>query len=94
MSGPYCPTCDLQILHKDKLEQLLVLTFERRQPDMIGNEYLVMGTVDRSVWLRTLKEQVDPKTTLAQLHVFKGVVTFERPRWGWVPAESYKEGKA
>src|SRR5579863_363777 len=71
MSGPYCPSCDLMILHKDKLENLLVIAFEQHRPDMIGNEYLVMGTVERTFWLRTLKEPVEPKTTLANLHVFK-----------------------
>jgi hypothetical protein len=75
------------ILHKDKLENLLVIAFEQRRPDMIGNEYLVIGTVERSFWLRTLKEPVEPKTTLANLHVFKKVVTFERPRWEWVPPD-------
>lgn len=50
MSGPYCAICDLMILHKDKLETLLILAFEQHNPDLIGNDYLVIGTTDAVIW--------------------------------------------
>src|SRR5262249_37830810 len=81
MSGPYCPACDLMILHQDKLEALMVAAFEQRRPEILGNEYLVMGTMERQAWLQWGKEPLDPKATIANLHVFKKVVSFERPRW-------------
>ena len=55
------------------------------------NEYLVMGTVERSFWLRTLKEPVEPKTTFANLHVFKKVVSFELQRPHWALPNSDRE---
>jgi hypothetical protein len=50
-----------------------------------------MGTMERQAWLQSLKEPLDPKSTLAYLHVFKKVVSFERPRWEWMPNDPGKK---
>jgi hypothetical protein len=47
MTGKYCPKCDLLILHQDKVEELLAAAMLGHNPDVIGNDYLVIGTVDR-----------------------------------------------
>src|SRR5215469_11145943 len=52
----YCPTCELLIAHQDEVEAQLVAIFAERQPEMIGNEYLVIGTLERSDWKRGTKE--------------------------------------
>lgn len=47
----YCPACDLLIAHKDQLDAFLAAMFtQQHQPDMIGNDYFVFGTVDRADW--------------------------------------------
>jgi len=49
MTGPYCPKCDLLILHQDKVERMLMAACELNgHPELIGNEYLVVGIVERS----------------------------------------------
>ena len=50
MTGKYCPACDLLILHQDKVEELLTVSLARSNPDVIGNEYLVVGTIERKGW--------------------------------------------
>jgi hypothetical protein len=85
MTGRYCPKCDLLILHKDKLETLIAFSLQQSAPALIGNEYLVMGTVDRKGWRETEKQGGDIKTALAHLVVFKEVVEIKPAHYGWVP---------
>src|ERR1700730_4330882 len=42
----YCPRCDLLIAHQDELEEQLLALFEEHNPKVIGNDYLVIGTLD------------------------------------------------
>ena len=50
----YCPRCDLLIAHQDEVEGILAALFSERQPEVIGNDYLVIGTVDRPEWKQRL----------------------------------------
>ncbi len=52
----FCTRCELIIAHQDELEHELVLALETREPGVIGNEYAVLGTVDRNLWRKALKE--------------------------------------
>ncbi len=45
----YCSLCELIVVHQDELEDELVHTFERVAPDVIGNQYLVLGTVEKKL---------------------------------------------
>ena len=82
----YCPSCDLQNLHQDELEQLLAaMCMQRGTPHLIGNDYLVIGTVDRADWK---KGQQTPITSLegmrSIIHDFKKVLEFELQSYGWI----------
>ena len=46
----FCVRCDLVVVHGDGLEHELAVALEDRAPAAIGNEYGVLGTVDRKVW--------------------------------------------
>jgi hypothetical protein len=78
----YCPYCDLLIAHKDDLEDLLTQIFTIHNPKIVGNDYLVIGTLDKPDWKRIEQEQLPGKETLEVLHDFKEVVTF-KPMGGW-----------
>jgi hypothetical protein len=80
----YCPYCDLLIAHQDELEGLLTAMFEERTPEMVGNDYLVVGTVDRPVWKRGTEGDLLPRALLDNLHDFKNVWVF-KPAPRWVP---------
>jgi hypothetical protein len=41
--------------HQDELESQLAYSFSKIQPEFIGNEYLVIGTVDKKVWKKGLE---------------------------------------
>src|SRR5947209_7775364 len=40
-----CPACDILIAHQDELEREIAYLFQQRQPEIVGNPYLVLGTV-------------------------------------------------
>jgi hypothetical protein len=42
----YCPTDDLLIAHQNEIEGLLARLFAHRSPNVIGNDYLVLGTME------------------------------------------------
>jgi hypothetical protein len=79
----YCPRCDLLIAHQDELEAWLAAFFGQHQPEVVGNDYLVVGTADRADWLRGTRTPLSIREALQSLHDFAEVVRFEpAPRWG------------
>lgn len=53
----YCRDCDLLIAHKHEIEHYLTALFIRLAPESIGNDYLAIGTVEKSAWKEGLKQQ-------------------------------------
>jgi len=83
----YCARCEFIITHQNELESELVRLFEQRDPSVIGNRYLVLGTVEVKEWREGLAR---PKTIVDMLpHVadFKGYRTLEYQPGGWYPAD-------
>ncbi|MCJ7701459.1 MAG: hypothetical protein MUO62_07750 [Anaerolineales bacterium] len=79
----YCPPCDLLIAHQDELEHSLVLTFREGTPEVIGNDYLVLGTVDKATWRKQQKEPIPMARMLAYVHRFKDNLTLSHTPAGW-----------
>jgi hypothetical protein len=75
----YCTHCDLLIAHQDELEAWLAAFFTENRPEIVGNDYLVLGTEDRPDWLRGVRTPVLPKEALEHLHAFREVVRFTAP---------------
>lgn len=53
-------------------------------PEVVGNEYLVLGKFDRSDWRRGRPTPYTIQTVLDNLHDFREVLRFEI-RQGWLP---------
>ena len=83
----YCPNCDLLIVHQDELEAQLAALFEERDPSLVGNDYLVLGTVERQAWRQGMKQPKGIEEMLEHLHEFKEVRTVEYQPAGWYPAD-------
>ena len=79
----YCDVCDLLIVHQDELEIQLAHLFATRAPELVGNDYLVIGTLDRPVWHRSRANPLTIQEMLDDLHDFKEVLRFELRR-GWL----------
>src|SRR5215210_8094950 len=54
----YCPPCDFIIAHQHELEALLIAGFYRHAPDVIGNDYYVLGSVERKTWQQGMRGPV------------------------------------
>lgn len=83
----YCPDCDLLIVHQDELEPLLVLSLQKQFSEVIGNDYLVLGTLDKSTWRRRDKELIDMERLPEKLHDFKEYLSLDYTPAGWYPAD-------
>jgi len=84
----YCVECDLIIAKKSELESLMVACFEQSKPEIIGNNYLVMGVAERMDWLEGKKGKMPQGETIERMLVFKDVLNFEPVHAGW-----YREGE-
>ena len=52
----YCQDCDLLIAHKHEIEHLLTDLFRQFDPEVIGNDYLILGTVEKEAWRKGSKQ--------------------------------------
>jgi len=84
----YCSRCELIMVHKDELEAELAHGFSQFAPEMIGNEYMVLGTIEKKVWQAGLggKEQL-LGDTLKHVADFKKEYDLEYEPGGWYPAD-------
>jgi len=67
----FCAACDLLIAHKMEIERLLWHLFAQRDPAAIGNDYLILGTVEKRAWRTGLTQRRSPAETLPHVHDFK-----------------------
>ena len=73
----YCSHCDLLIVHQDEIESLLAQLFERLNRKVVGNNYLIIGTLDRPDWKRGASVRITLQEMIEALHDFKEVVQFK-----------------
>ncbi len=62
--------------------------FEQSKPEIIGNNYLVMGVAKRRDWLESKNGKMPQGETIERMLVFKDVLNFELVPAGW-----YREGE-
>jgi len=87
----YCSRCELIMAHQDELEAQLAYSFSQIAPEFIGNEYLVLGTIDKKVWKEGLAGGGgELGEMLKHMADFKRVLKLEVDPGGWYPAEREK----
>ena len=69
--------CDLLIAHQNEVEGELAVFFTRYDPTRIGNDYLVLGTQERTAWRQGMKTAQSFQEMVESLHDFKEVLKFE-----------------
>lgn len=76
------------MIHKDELEWELADKFERLDPKVIGNEYLVVGTIENKTWRAVLNGTSSTiEESLTHLADFKSRFDLEVQGGGWGPAD-------
>jgi hypothetical protein len=86
-----CPTCDLLIVHQDELEAQLAAFFGTTKPEVVGNDYLVLGTLDRAAWKEGRETPRGIPEMVENLHDFKDVLTVTVKPAGWYPADEAED---
>jgi hypothetical protein len=80
----YCSHCDLLIAHKHEIEHLLTSMFTQYDPSVVGNAYLIIGTVEKKAWREGLKQPKAVADMLPHAHDFKAYyqeLRMTRPGW-------------
>jgi hypothetical protein len=80
----YCPTCDILIAHKDELDALMETLCWQQLPHLTGNDYFVLGTLERNAMTKGQQSISSMDDLLKALHDFKQYVEYEPARYMWV----------
>ena len=56
------------IAHQDEIEANLAAFFTQNQPEVVGNDYLVLGTLDRPDWQKGVEAPLSVQRMLDVLH--------------------------
>ena len=83
-SCKFCPSCEIIIVKKAEIEGYLAAICEQRWPECIGNDYLVVGTLDRKLHRKGKAGTVGQKTAIDSVVPFVDHLRVE-VRGGWVP---------
>lgn len=82
----YCKQCDLLVAHKDQIEEHLTNLFSRNAPAAIGNDYLILGTLEKKIWRESTKNPLMPREAIPHVHDFAEHFRELRvTRAGWFP---------
>ena len=84
----YCPSCDLIIAKKQEIESFMAAGFSQENNQVIGNNYLVMGTLERQDWKQGSQGSLSPGEILEKMYIFKNKWNFEIIPAGWYPNNS------
>lgn len=77
----YCERCDLLIARQAQVEALMAEAFATRAPEIIGNEYLAIGTMDRADWKKGTEAMILPAAVIERMYIFEDVWKFEPGGW-------------
>lgn len=82
----YCKSCDLIIAHKHQVETLMAASFENKKPEIIGNDYQVIGTLKKSVWRdrNSIKNDIE---VVENILIFNEIWYFKPTGNRWCPSK-------
>lgn len=82
----YCSPCELIIAHQQELEAEMAINLSILAPEAVGTDYVVIGTLERSLWKKGLcGPSPSVKTTLEHLADFAQVLDLHAEPGGWRP---------
>ncbi len=67
----YCPSCELIIAKKKEIESLMAAGLLQVNPEVIGNDYLTIGTIDRKDWKAANEQSLAPAEMIDKAYIFK-----------------------
>ena len=80
----YCEACDLLIADKNEIERFLTDRFVDTIPEIVGNRYLIVGTVEKTAWSKGMQQPITAGEMLPYACYFKETykeLRAHRPGW-------------
>jgi hypothetical protein len=74
----HCAACDLLLIQEDDLERGIEDSFRPTEPELIGNKYQVLGTIDLADWERAHTQRLSQDEIIACLHDFRQRLAFQQ----------------
>ncbi len=84
----YCHHCDMLIGDKHEIEHHLTEMFLKINPKVIGNYYIVLGTVEKIAWGENVNQPKPFNEMLQHIHDFKSYQNICMTMAGW-----FREGQ-
>jgi hypothetical protein len=79
------------MVHQDELEAELAYNFSRVAPDVVGNEYMVLGTIEKKMWQEGLNGKSRPLVEMLKYVAdFKKYYDLGYEPGGWYPDDEDK----
>ncbi len=69
--------------HKHEIEHHLTEMFMNKNPEVIGNDYLVFGTVEKQAWRENINQPKPFNERLHHVHDFKSYQNLHMTMAGW-----------
>ncbi len=82
----FCPTCELLIVHRREIEPMMAATFGERAPEIVGNDFVLLGTLERADWRLGIAGRLSQSDAANRLILFRRHLDSEI-RGGWGPAD-------
>ena len=79
----FCHRCDMLIAHKHEIEHYLTEMFSKINPEIIGNKYLVIGTIDKQAWRENLRQSKPVTEMRKKMSDFKNYQEIRMTMGGW-----------
>jgi len=89
----YCPKCELIIAHQDGLEHVMAEVFSESNPDVIRNQYFVIGTVEKKAWQEGMIAPMKLEDIRDRTADIKEYLVLGYEPGGWLPPDSDASGK-
>ncbi len=83
----YCNRCDMLIGHKHEIEHHLTEMFLKINPEVIGNYYLVFGTVEKKAWRENMNQPKQLNEMRQHIHNFNSYQNLRMTMAGWFPKD-------
>ncbi len=82
----YCSRCEIVMVQRAELEEELAKSFSQMAPQVIGNDYLVLGTMEKKIWREGLDGEAKPLAgMLKHMADFKHQYELDYKPGGWYP---------
>ena len=80
----YCTRCELIVVRRKDLEEELCIFFDQHSPELIGNDYFVLGTIPLKAWKEGLRGgKYDLEQIVEHVSDFKKHLELKVDRGGW-----------